>query len=495
VGEFGEVLSDDVVLALDLLEETPIHAACCQLSLDAMAGTESGGTIRLRAMVGNQVMILLVDSGSTHTFVNKRFATRAGCIISSAPRVPVKVANGQVLLSEEQVLGLTWWSQGSTFSTDMRILDIGAYDAILGVDWLKHCGKMTCDWDKKYISFWHQGAEITLNGIVTPPTTELSELSIDQLHKWLAGNDVWAMAVLDTVTSPSDGVPEAISPDIQTILQEFVDVFSEPRELPPQHALDHAITLEAQASPMNSRPYRYSPLQKDEIERQVTEMLNSGVISTSMIPFASPVLLVQKKDGTWHFCVDYRKLNSLTIKNKFPLPVVDELLDELAGTKFFSKLDLRAGYHQIRMRPEDEEKTAFKTHHGHFQFRVMPFGLTNAPATFQCIMNSVFAPFLRKFVIVFLDDILIYSASWADHLQHLRLVLDKLRESQFYAKQSKCSFGQSSIQYLGHIISDQGVATDPEKTIAMENWPLPTSATELRGFLGLIGYYRKFVQH
>jgi hypothetical protein len=118
----------------------------------------------------------------------------------------MKVANGQVLLSEEQVLGLTWWSQGSTFSTDMRILDICAYDAILGVDWLKHCGKMTCDWDKKYISFWHQGAEITLNGIVTPPTTELSELSIDQLHKWLAGNDVWAMAILDTATSPSDGV-------------------------------------------------------------------------------------------------------------------------------------------------------------------------------------------------------------------------------------------------------------------------------------------------
>jgi hypothetical protein len=154
-------------------------------------------------------------------------------------------------------------------------------------------------------------------------------------------------------------------------------------------------------------------------------------------------------------------------QEKIPLPVVDELLDELVGTKFFSKLYLRAGYHQIRMCPEDEAKTAVKTHHSHFQFRVMPFGLTNAPAIFQCIMNSIFAPYLRKFMIVFLDDILIYSSSWSDHLAHLRLILIKLRESQFYAKLSKCSFGQSSIQYLVHIILDQSVATDPEKTTAM----------------------------
>lgn len=174
----------------------------------------------------------------------------------------------------------------------------------------------------------------------------------------------------------------------------------------------------------------------------MAELLAAGLIVPSNSPFASPVLLVQKKDGTWRFCIDYRKFNDITVKNRFPMPLVDEILDELAGTKYFAKLDMRSGYHQVRMRPEDEFKTAFKTHHGHYQFRAMPFGLTNAPATFQNIMNEVLAPFLRKFVLVFLDDILIYSPSLESHLSHLQLVLEKLREHKLYMKMSKCSFAQ-----------------------------------------------------
>lgn len=206
-------------------------------------------------------------------------------------------------------------------------------------------------------------------------------------------------------------------------------------------------------------------------------------------------MLVKKKDDTWRFCVDYRRLNDITIKNKFPLPIIDELLDELAGARFFSKLDLRSGYHQIRMRPKDEDKTAFKTHHGHFQFRVMPFGVTNGPPTFQCLINLVFALATRKYVIPFLDDILTYSPSFDEHLQHLRQVFTTLRQNQLYAKLSKCSFAQPSLNYLGHVICAEGVATETEKTDAIQKWPQPSSPKELRAFLGLTGYYRKFVRN
>lgn len=270
-------------------------------------------------------------------------------------------------------------------------------------------------------------------------------------------------------------------------------MFAEPKSLLSVRDLDHSIPLKPIAMPVSLSPYRYNYHQKDELERQVKEMLISGVIQHSQSRFSSPALLVKKKDGTWRLCVDYIGLNDITIKDKYHFPIVDDLLDELYGA-IVSKADLRVGYHQIRMRIKDVFKTAFRTNKRHYEFRVMSFGLTNAPATFQALMNQIFHPFLTKFVLVFFDDILLYSHSIDDHIRQLKVVLVTLMTHSLLAKRSKYSFGPPQVEYLVHIIPKEGVATDPQKIQAMVDWPRPTTLKSLRGFLGLIGYYRRYVK-
>ncbi|KAL4582832.1 hypothetical protein LXL04_007393 [Taraxacum kok-saghyz] len=235
-----------------------------------------------------------------------------------------------------------------------------------------------------------------------------------------------------------------------------------------------------------------APQPKSIMTKLIHEMLRDGLITPNHSPYSSPVLLVRKKDGTWRFCVDYRGLNAITIRDRFPIPTVDELLDELHGACVFSKIDLRAGYHQIRVAPSDTHKTAFRTIDGHYEFLRMPFGLSNAPSTFQAAMNDIFQDVLRKFVLVFFDDILIYSPSLDLHYQHLRHVFSTLAAHQYHAKYSKCTFAIPEIPYLGYIISAAGVRAEPDKLESIQNWPAPTSITTLRAFLGLTGYYRQF---
>jgi hypothetical protein len=235
------------------------------------------------------------------------------------------------------------------------------------------------------------------------------------------------------------------------------------------------------------------PKELAELKVQLQELLDKGYIRTSSSPWGSPALFVKNKDGSLRMCVDYRPLNAVTIKNKYMLPRIDVLFDQLAGAKVFSKIDLRSGYHQIKIRASDVPKTAFSTRYSLYEFLVMSFGLTNAPAYFMYLMNSVFMNELDKFVVVFIDDILIYSQSKAEHAKHLRIVLQRLRDHKLYAKLSKCEFWLDSVNFLGHTISKDGISVDPSKVQEVMDWKPPKSVHQIRSFLGLAGYYRRFI--
>ena len=290
-------------------------------------------------------------------------------------------------------------------------------------------------------------------------------------------------------------VPDGVPDDLAALLRSYEDVFPDalPPGLPPAREVDHAIELEPGAPPPSRPTYRMSFQELEELERQLREYVGNGWIRPSQSPYGAPILFVKKKDGTTRMCTDYRALNKITKKNVYPLPRIDELLDRLEGAKFFTKIDLRQGYHQIRIAEADVEKTAFRTRYGHYEYLVLPFGLTNAPATFMGLMNEVFRPLLDKSVVIYLDDILIFSRTWEDHLRDVGAVLERLRSSQLYAKMSKCEFGKESVEFLGHVVSNEGVSVDAKKVEAIQQWPVPTNIHDLRAFLGLANYYRRFV--
>ena len=231
-----------------------------------------------------------------------------------------------------------------------------------------------------------------------------------------------------------------------------------------------------------------------ELQRQVEELLVKGYVKESMSPRAVPVILVPKKDGSWRMCVDCRAINNITVKYRHPIPRLDDMLDELHGSCVFSKIDLKSGYHQIRMKEGDEWKTAFKTKYGLYEWLVMPFGLTNAPSTFMRLMNHVLRPFIGKFVVVYFDDILIYSKSLHDHVSHLNSVLDVLRKEKLYANLKKCTFCTDKLVFLGFVVSAKGIEVDEEKIKAIQEWPTPSNLSNVRSFHGLASFYRRFVK-
>ncbi|GBG87870.1 hypothetical protein CBR_g46170 [Chara braunii] len=291
------------------------------------------------------------------------------------------------------------------------------------------------------------------------------------------------------------GEPVKMSPEIEEVVAKYPDLFEEPTGVVDREVI-HAIEIIPGSSIPKGRIYRMSPGELDELRRQLKELVEKGWIRPSVSPYGSPVLFVpKKKEGTLRMCIDYRGLNAITVKNREPLPRIDDLLDRVQGCRYFSKIDLKSGYHQTAIRPEDQHKTAFQTRYGLYEFVVMPFDLCNAPGTFQHTMNRIFHDYLDKFVIVYLDDILTFSKTVEEHVAHLDKVLSLLRQHKFKINGEKCELGRTRVLYLGHEISSEGLKPDNAKVASIRDWPRPQSVTEMRSFLGMTGYYRTFVKN
>ncbi|KAJ9531318.1 hypothetical protein QJQ45_006759 [Haematococcus lacustris] len=404
---------------------------------------------------------------------------------------------------------------------------VQGYDVLLGDDWL-FANKAILSYEGKTLSLSAAGkTAVTLpcpavaapkyvgqcSAVRPTPAFLINALkakpeliSATQASRWLlkGGRAVVALVMTEGSASASPGtpsdkddphIPAAIKAELQTLLDEYSDVFKPLTDTPPERPVGHTIPLVPDARPPVTPMYRLSKPEQEELKRQIQDYLSKGMIEPSSSPYAAPILFVQKKSGELRMCIDYRQLNKLTLRDQYPLPRIDDLFDRLSGCSVFSSLDLQAGYHQIRITPEDVPKTAFRTPEGHFQFKVLSFGLTNAPATFQRVMNDAFAPVLGKCALVYLDDILVMSKSLPEHLQHLRLVFDLLRKNKLYAKMSKCEFMQLTLRFLGHVISAGAISVDPDKVRAIVDWPVPSSLTQLQSFLGAANFVRKFVHN
>ena len=429
---------------------------------------------------------VLIDSGATRSFISETFLGNLKCEVRTleTPLV-VEIANQDKVNVDKICPGCKIEIEGCMFKVDLIPFKMGEFDVILGMDWLANCDA-TIECRKKQVRIRREGEkEIIFQG----QKQSNKFLTVIQAKKLLRhGCEAYLAQVVDT----KKGVLEL---ENVPVVNEFPDVFPEELPgLPPDREVEFKIDTIPGTEPISKAPYRMAPVEMKELATQLQDLLDKGIIRPSVSPWGAPVLFVKKKDGSMRLCIDYRELNKITIKNKYPLPRIDDLFDQLKGAAYFSKIDLRSGYHQLKVKPEDIPKTAFRTRYGHYEFLVMPFGLTNAPAVFMDLMNRVFKKYLDKFVIVFIDDILVYSKTKEQHAEHLRIVLETLRKERLYAKFSKCEFWTEEIQFLGHIINREGIRVDPSKIEAILNWEQPKTPTEVRSFLGLAGYYRRFVK-
>ncbi|GJV34092.1 putative reverse transcriptase domain-containing protein [Tanacetum coccineum] len=394
-------------------------------------------------LLNNCYASMLFDSGADRSFVSTTFSA----LLDVTPTTlntsyAVELADRRISETNIVLRGWILGLLGHPFDIDLMPVELGSFDVIIGMDWLaKYHALIVCD--EKVVRIPYGNEVLIIRG--------------DNCDSGITSKKV------------EDRSEEKRLEDV-SIVREFPEVFPDDLPgLPPARQVKFQIDLVPGATPVARAPYRLTPAEMQELSTQLQEIFDRGFIRRSSSPWGAPILFVKKKDGSFRMCIDYRELNKLTVKNRYPLPRIDDLFDQLQGSRVYSKIDLRSGYHQLRVREEDISNTAFRTRYGHYEFQVMPFGLTNAPTIFMDLMNRVCKPYLDRFVIVFIDDILIYSKSRKEHEGHLKLILNLLKKEELYAKFSKCEFWLSKVQFLGHVIDNEGIHVDPAKIEAIKD--------------------------
>ena len=428
----------------------------------------------------NEVQLnFLVDSGSAVNAISKQVLSTTGIKVKTGMQCTTfTAANGSKIMGygicHDTIARIGEWT-GEV--EDLHVLDLPDMDVILGIPWLEKANPII-DWANRTLTFPRRVYICTKKHFKRDAknSKEIFVINITQIK------------------NEENPVPSGL-------LSEYVDLFPVelPSTLPPSRpGIDHRIKTMPDAKIPQKNPYRLSYAENLELQRQIEDLLKKGLIAKSNSPYSSPVLFVKKKDGTMRMCIDYRALNDITIKDRFPLPHIGDLLDQLSSARCFSKIDLRSGYNQVLVDPQDRHKTAFVTNEGQYEYNVMSFGLCNAPGTFQRLMNDVFAPFMKgkdRFLIVYLDDIVIFSKTKEEHECHVRQVLDTLRKHKLYTNPKKCIFFREEIDFVGHIVGRGVVKMDPDKISAIRDRMVPKNPTEVRSFLGLANYYRRFIRN
>ena len=485
----------------------------------------------LKAKYGNQIVKILFDSGATHSFVNQNSVNLQQLNVKHTGDIPtVTVANNQQvpiagIVCDDLVMGKCVIKQ-----LPLHVMPLmEGIDILLGGDFLTQFG-VQLDYNTHSLTIRNHNRHYLFNEatfdnmmlaqIEAENKTQLPLKSKRQLRKYLSNGGKFILAMVKTV-EPQAQTSANINPQqarvdkqyvsgeqvinsteaikslpskLQEVLRKHSKVFEalEPGLQGKIHISEQVIPTYEHSPPF--RPiYRLTPAERAEMERQIAIFLANGWIRPSTSPYGAPVLFAQKQDGSMRMCVDYREVNKITIKNRYPLPNIQDLFDMLHGAKYFSSLDLLTGYHQIALNESDIPKTAFRTPMGHFEVLVLWEGLCNAPSIFQSVMYRILQPYIGKFVALYIDDILIFSKNAEEHARHVDLVLGLLEKNNLKAKLSKCKFAQTECKFLGHILNGEGIRMDPKKAQAVQDWPVPKSTKDLQRFLGLSNYFRKFI--